>query len=157
MKALVVYYSLTGHTGQVAQAVAKALGCESEAIREPRPRKPGLGYARCGMEATLRLKPRILPLQHDLNQYDTIIVGTPVWGWSMSSPVRSFLTCYQGQLKRVAFFWTSGGPMDDALVRKLEQACGRQAAASLGVLGSAAAAGQFSSEVQAFVSRLLAH
>jgi menaquinone-dependent protoporphyrinogen IX oxidase len=154
MKALVAYYSWTGTTRQVAKAVATGLGCESEEIREPKPRSMGLGFAIAGMQSSMHLRPRILDVQHDLAQYDLVIVGTPIWAWNMSSPVRSFLGRYKGQLKKVAFFWSSGGAMEDKPLAQLEGVCGKKAVAAMGLLAAAVPTGEYMAQVQDFVAKL---
>lgn len=43
-----------------------------------------------------------------LNDYELVILGTPVWAWSVTSPVRTFLIDHADDLPRVAFFATCG-------------------------------------------------
>ena len=38
-----------------------------------------------------------------------VVIGTPVWAWAMSSPVRAYLIATKAQLRDVAFFCTLGG------------------------------------------------
>jgi flavodoxin len=128
MKALVVYFSRSGHTEQVARAVADALHAELEPIGDGTKRRGLIGYLRSGFEAATRRMPDISPPTHDLSQYDLVVVGTPVWNASVSSPVRAFLTRNRGQLKRVAFFCTMGGRGAERAFREMERASGRRPA-----------------------------
>ena len=43
----------------------------------------------------------------DPKKYDLIIIGTPVWAWTTTPAIRTYLT--QNKPKKVAFFCTSGG------------------------------------------------
>lgn len=48
----------------------------------------------------------ILPLLHELQDYDLVLFGTPVWAGHVSSPVRACLDAQRNSLRRVAFFCT---------------------------------------------------
>ena len=37
-----------------------------------------------------------------------VVIGTPVWAFTMASPVRAFLKKYSTQIKCAAFFCTQG-------------------------------------------------
>ncbi len=128
MKALVVYFSRSGHTETVARAVADALHADVEPIADRTSRRGILGYLRSGFEAATRRMPDISPPSHDLSQYDLVVVGTPIWNASVSSPVRAFLSRNRKDLKRVAFFCTMGGRGAERAFREMERASGRRPA-----------------------------
>ncbi|MGZ3295282.1 MAG: flavodoxin family protein [Xanthobacteraceae bacterium] len=106
---LVVFYSRSGKTRRVAEALAEALKCDLEEITEPKPRTGFLGYLRSLLEARRKRPSIIAPNKHDVLSYDLVVIGTPVWAWSLSSPVRAYLMTTAGQLPDVAFFCTLGG------------------------------------------------
>ena len=106
---LVVYYSLTGHTRQIAEAIAAAHNADLEAIEDTFNRDTGLGRPRSAVEGLLGLRSSITPPKHDLGKYDLVVVGTPVWTARLSSPVRAYLSQQRAALERVAFFCTHGG------------------------------------------------
>src|SRR5512143_3196721 len=108
-RTLVVFHSRTGYTRRVAKLVARKLEADVEEIRIVQPIGGPLGYAFCAMEAIAGLTPALRPSRHDPAGYDTVIVGTPVWFWSLSSPVRSWLTEHRIGRARVGFFCTIGG------------------------------------------------
>ncbi|MFO7710637.1 MAG: flavodoxin [Candidatus Woesearchaeota archaeon] len=107
MKTLIIYFSRTETTRKVAEALAKRLKADIERITEPKDREGALGYLRSGKEASLKQLPRINPIKSNPGQYDLVIIGTPVWAFTMASPIRSFLT--PNTLKKVAFFCTMNG------------------------------------------------
>lgn len=106
---LVVFYSRTGTTRRIAQALSEALKCDLEEITESRPRTGFLGYIWSLVEARRKRPSIIAPKHHDVSSYDLVVIGTPVWAWSLSSPVRAYLTATASQLPEVAFFCTLGG------------------------------------------------
>jgi len=112
MKALVVCYSRTGNTRELAQSIARGLGADLDLILA-RERRDGLfGYLRCGYEAKLeRLASITQPTRH-VEDYDLVVVGSPTWSGSMASPVRTYLTRHAQRIQSAAFFATcavSGG------------------------------------------------
>ena len=107
-RTLVVFYSRSGTTRRIAQTLSAALKCDLEEITEPRPRTGFLGYIWSLLEARRKLPSNIAPKTHDVSSYDLVVIGTPVWAWSLSSPVRAYLTATASQLPEVAFFCTLG-------------------------------------------------
>lgn len=106
---LVVYYSRTGHTKQLAQRIADAVGADIEAIADRTNRAGVLGYLRSTYEAVRERQADIAPPSHDPAAYPLVIIGTPIWAMSASSPVRSYLRRHRGALRSVAFFCSCGG------------------------------------------------
>jgi len=134
MKTLVAYYSRTGNTRKLAQAVAAALGAELQEITEPKDRSGFWGYLLAGRDAALKRATPIQPFAADPAAYDLVVVGTPVWAFTMASPVRSFLEAAAGQLKAVAFFCTEGGNGHERTFRQMAALAGRKPAATLVLL-----------------------
>ena len=112
-KTLIVYHSRSGYTRRVARSLARRLHAELEDIRDLRPLEGPLGYAFCAFEALLGITPALQRSRHDVATYDVVVVGTPVWFWSLSSPVRSWLAQHRLGRKRVAFFCTMAGAGDE--------------------------------------------
>jgi len=109
MKNLVVFYSRTGITKEIAVHISEELDCDIEEIFDIKGRKGILGYIKSGIEATFRKTPKIKEAEVDPSDYDLVIVGTPVWAENMASPVRTFLFRNNDKLNRVAFFCTMLG------------------------------------------------
>ena len=105
-RSLVVFYSRSGTTRRIAQALSEALKCDFEQIDEPRNRIGVLGYIRSLMEARWNRPSAIAPIKHEVSSYDLVVIGTPVWAWSVSSPVRAYLMATANRLPEVAFFCT---------------------------------------------------
>ena len=104
LKFLVVFYSRTGTTKRLAEAISIVLKCDLEEIREPESRSGLLGYLRSGKEAAWKEMPRIMKPIKNPENYDVVIIGTPVWSATVSSPVRSYMHENKDKFRRVAFF-----------------------------------------------------
>ncbi|HOX07876.1 MAG TPA: flavodoxin [Planctomycetota bacterium] len=153
MRALVVFYSRTGNTRKVAQALARELGAEAEKINEPETRGGLLGYLLAGRDAALKRLTPIEPLAFDPAAYDLVVLGTPVWAWTMASPVRTFLTEQAAKLKGVAFFCTQGGSGAERAFRQMEELAGRKPVATLALLEKELK-GDFGAKVKEFAKKL---
>jgi flavodoxin len=107
-KILIVYASRTGYTRGIAQALAKRLNADLEEIVSVQPREGPVGYAQSALEALLTLAPAIQPPRKNPASYDLVVIGSPVWFWRLSSPVRTWLMQTDLQHARVACFCTMG-------------------------------------------------
>ena len=106
MKALVVFYSMTGITKEIAVHISEELDCDIEEIFDVKSRKGILGYIRSGIESVFKKMPKIKETKVDPSDYDLTIIGTPVWAENMASPVRTYLSRNNDKLNMVAFFCT---------------------------------------------------
>jgi flavodoxin len=156
-KILVVYYSRTGHTKEVAHHIASACGADIESIVETSKsirRKGFSGYAKCALEAALQLKVPLRKPMRDAKKYDLVVIGTPIWFWSMCSPVRSYITKYRSDFKRVAFFCTCGGGGQEKVLKDLAHLCGRVAVAECAIREHEIVTKQYDHIAAPFIGRL---
>jgi len=107
-KTLVVFYSQTGNTRLVSEAIAGSLDADVEEIKEKGSRAGMLGFLRSGYEAVFRKLPHIEPIHKNPDEYDLVIIGSPVWAGRLSSPVRTYMSLYGDKIKKVAFLATCG-------------------------------------------------
>ncbi|MGO9397165.1 MAG: flavodoxin family protein [Xanthobacteraceae bacterium] len=125
LKILLVFYSRSGTTRAVAQALADALRCDTEEIVVNKSRAGLVGIVRSLGEAIRHQPAQIKPTRFDASSYDLVIVGTPVWAWSVSSPVRAYLINNKSDLPRIALFCTLGNRGDDAAFAQMQQLAGK--------------------------------
>lgn len=104
MKTLIVYYSRDGSTKKVAEELKTLLGAEIEEITEPKGRGGPIGWINSGREASQGTIVPISPTKLDPSGYDLVVIGTPIWAWTVSSPVRSYMVGAKAKLPKVAFF-----------------------------------------------------
>lgn len=60
-------------------------------------------------------KPPLLLLEHRVEDYDLIIIGTPVWSYTVTPPIRTFLEEQKINNKQVALFCCHGGDYGKAI------------------------------------------
>ena len=133
MNPMVVYYSRTGNTEMVAEGLAEALACPVEKVNDGVKRSGLLGWLRSGKQAAKGETSELEPLKHTLGDFDLVIIGTPVWAGTMSTPVKSFLEVHQDALPEVAFFCTAGGDNTTKTFIDMEDCCGQSPVATLAV------------------------
>ena len=131
MRALVVFYSLTGTTRRVAQTLAAELGADLEEIRCSRYRPGFFGFWRAGYASWRSKIPEIVPPTRDPGDYELVAVGGPVWAWNASTPVRAYLMGEATRFPSVAFFVTVGGVGYEKALATMEALASRKPASTL--------------------------
>jgi flavodoxin len=106
MKSLVVYYSRTGNTKFVAEEVAAELGADLEEIVDLKSRNGRLGWLSASRDATGNRITEIAETQRNPADYDLVVLGTPVWAWSPSAAVKSYIAKRDLSGMTVALFFT---------------------------------------------------
>ena len=110
-KVLVVYYSLSGNTKSIAEMIRGKTGGDVFEIETVK--NYPAGYSECIEEAKRELQTRELPALKksppDMSSYDLILVGSPVWWYTVSTPVMRFLKQADFAGKKVSAFCTHEG------------------------------------------------
>jgi flavodoxin len=153
-RTLVVFYSRSGTTRRIAEALAAALKCDLEEITEPKPRTGFLGYIRSLLEARRKRPSIIAPKKHDVSSYDLVVIGTPVWAWSLSSPVRAYLMATASQLPEVAFFCTFGARGSESSFAQMTATVGKKPRAVCAITQREALSGSHVERLLAFAKAL---
>lgn len=105
MRALVVYYSRVGKTKELAEELAKKLGCDMEAVIDKK-KRTGIHMLTSGRDAQKMNLTEIEVPAKDPSNYDLVVVGTPVYSGRVSAPIRTYLTMNKDKIGKSAFFLT---------------------------------------------------
>lgn len=124
-KILVTYYSRTETTKKVATQIAEKLGADIEEIKDTVERKGVKGYLISGRDATLRNLTTLEKSEKNPADYDLVVIGTPIWSWNMSVPVRTYATENKDKFKQAAFFCTMGGSGDERAFKEMGEIIGK--------------------------------
>jgi len=125
-KILIVYYSLTGNTQFIAETLRDTIEAD---ILELRPIKElkadsGTRFMWGGFQSTMKKKPELMDFDINPLEYDLVILGTPVWAWNISPPMRSFLSKFDLTGKNVALWMCHAGDGIKAMIRFKETLSG---------------------------------
>ena len=123
-KALVLYYSQTNNTKAVAEAIASKLGADTELIVAVDPYSGGFEetIARCTKEREEGILPEIEPVKANLDDYDVIFLGYPVWFGTYAPPMGAFIKGANLAGKKIVPFCTFGSGGLDSSIRDLKAA-----------------------------------
>lgn len=111
MKKLIVYFSYTGNTRMIANKIKEKLDCDILEIETVKPYSKDYDTVvndEQNSEASNHL-PEIKQINIDLSDYDTIILGTPVWWYRPCPAIRTFLTENNLDGKTIIPFATNAG------------------------------------------------
>lgn len=126
-KILVAYFSCTGTTEKVADAIAKTVDGKLYRIT------PATAYTSADLDwndkksrSTVEMKtensrPELSGEQIDIKDYDIIFLGYPIWWNLCPRPVNTFLEKYDFSGKLVIPFATSGGSTITNSVKQLQK------------------------------------
>ena len=103
MTYLVVYYSRTGNNRTIAESIANKLSADIDEIVDKKNRQGRLNWLLAGKDSRSG-KLTEIEYQKNPQDYDTIIIGAPIWAWSPIPPLRTYLQEVDLSGKRVAFF-----------------------------------------------------
>lgn len=126
---LVAYFSASGTTARAAKAIAQAVGGDLYEIR------PAVPYTAADLDWTNKksrssvemndpaCRPAIAAPVENMDQYDTVFLGFPIWWYVEPRIVDTFLEGHALAGKRVIPFATSGGSGISKAEKSLETHC----------------------------------
>lgn len=153
MKCLVVYYSRTGITRTVAQYVAEALDADIEELIDTKNRKGPLGFVVAGKDAALKKFVPIEPPKYNPNQYDLVVIGSPVWANTMSSAVRAYLTEHGKEIRSAALLSTTHSSGVEESQRDMRDMLSCEVIAAAGFRQKNVKRGEHIAALDAFISQ----
>lgn len=125
-KKLVAYFSASGVTGRVAKNLAEATDADLYEI------KPEVPYTQADLDwmdktsrSTIEMndetfRPAIADKNANVEVYDTIFIGFPIWWHVAPTIINTFLESYDFSGKTIVLFATSGGSGFGETVAKLQ-------------------------------------
>ena len=115
MKTLVAFFSASGETQKLAQTLASVVDGTLYQIKPERPyTSADLNWQDKHSRSTIEMqdpacRPALAGKVEDIDQYDTIFVGFPIWWYEAPRVIQTFLESYDLTGKTVIPFATSGG------------------------------------------------
>ena len=114
-KKVVAYFSASGVTKCAAERLAKAAGADLFEI------KPAVPYSQADLDWTNKKsrssvemgnpdsRPEIAERMENMEEYDTVFLGFPIWWYVAPTIIDTFLESYDFSGKTIVPFATSGG------------------------------------------------
>jgi len=154
MKTLVIYYSRTGITKKIGQAIASKIQADTEEIIDLKDRKGVWEYLKAGRDAMKRIPAQISVTKNNPDYYDLVVIGTPVWAGNMACAIRTYIGQNKDKIKKLALFCTMGGAGDQKTFTELESLCGKTAVAKITVKTSDAGKPETDARLDEFAKQL---
>ena len=133
MKTLVIYFSRSGFTKTLAAQIAHGCGADIDSVKDFTIREGLIGYVKSLLQAAWHREVHLGKSEYLPGAYELIVLGTPIWCWNMSSPIRSYINQHKGQFRRVALFCTYGGSGQEKVLTDMQRLCGVAPIATLAV------------------------
>ncbi len=110
-KSIFVYFSYSGDNDKLANLLQKKINCETlKLVPEKEYTNSSIKILFQGGNESLKKKcPNLKAYDFNPDNYDLIIIGTPVWAWTLSPVLRSFLANNSFDKKTVAITCTHRG------------------------------------------------
>ena len=126
---LVAYFSASGVTAKVAETLSETIGADLFAIEPKVPyTKADLDWMDKNSRSTLEMKdpasrPEIARVRDNMEEYDTVFVGFPIWWYVAPTIINTFHESYDLTGKTIIPFATSGGSGMGKTNEKLLPSC----------------------------------
>ena len=126
---LVAYFSASGVTAKLAETLSEAIGADLYAIEPEVPyTKADLNWMNKNSRSSVEMKdpasrPAIAGKCDNMDEYNTIFVGFPIWWYVAPTIINTFLESYDFAGKTIIPFATSGGSGMGKTNEKLQPSC----------------------------------
>jgi len=152
---LVLYYSRTGTTATIAKALANRLDADTREISCDRYTGGIFRYLLAGYDSVRGNLPEIEMAELAAEQYDLVLIGTPIWTSHPALPIRTFLDRKPELPARVAVFLTHGGHSPaQTCIDELAELLPVPIEAKLTLNSAQVSGGKFAVDVSEFASEL---
>ena len=104
MKKVFIYYSLTGNGDEIAKILEnKKYDIRKVETNEILPKNFILRILTGGYKAMIKYEDKLMDFDSDIEDYDEIIIGTPIWNNRLSSPINSVLKELKLNNKKITY------------------------------------------------------
>ncbi len=126
-KNLIAYFSASGTTAKIARNMAAASGADLYEIAPAQPyTNDDLNWMNKKSRSSVEMndpgsRPELENHGANIEQYDTVFVGFPIWWYVAPTIINTFLEAYDFSGKKIVLFATSGGSGFGKAVQSLQK------------------------------------
>lgn len=122
-KVLVIYFSQSGNTQKLAKLISDKVGGDFIRIEtiEDYPTEYSKLASFAKKEKDNNSRPELKNLELDLEKYDTIFIGYPIWWYQMPMPMYTFFDTYDFSGKVIIPFNTHEGSKDSGTYEDIKE------------------------------------
>jgi menaquinone-dependent protoporphyrinogen IX oxidase len=153
MKTLIVFYSRTGTTKIVAEALAKELAADVEELKDGDgiDYSGSIGWLKAGRSAFMKVETKLRERRYDPKNYDLVVIGSPTWAGLCPPAIRSYIKKYKHDFRDVAIFNTQGSSRRQRTLDDLKAQLGREPRAELFLPTKEVRQGDFAEKLRLFI------
>lgn len=111
MKTLIIYYSFEGNCELIANKISELTGADILRLK-PKKEKKSKGFSKFiwgGTQVVMKSKPELEEYNVNLNDYDLIYIGTPVWAGTFAPALSTFFSDNVIENKNIALYCCYSG------------------------------------------------
>ena len=115
LKGNIIFYTRTGKTRAIAEAIRELYTYDLQEIIDLRDRSGLLGYISGVIDILFRPITEILPKELNLDSYNLLYIGAPIWGNRFPPAITTFFSTARFSDKKVILFANFGSGMKDSI------------------------------------------
>lgn len=115
MRSLIIYYTKSGNTGLAAHIIKRELKGHVREITDFTTHRSVLDYMFTSLIDSASISPRKL----DIDYYETIFIGSPVWFGSMAPAIKKLIDNMDFKNRNIILFNTTKGIGEDIAIRRM--------------------------------------
>ena len=124
-KKLVAYFTISGQTKNAAEEIAKLLNCDTYEIKPKiKYKSEDLVWGPCRSQTECKdrtIRPELADKNANIKNYDTILIGFPVWCLVAPNVILTFLEAYDFRGKTVIIWGTSWKSLMGNIMEEMKQ------------------------------------
>ena len=121
MKTVVLYYSRTRKTANIAKTLAEEIQADSNEIIDLKDRMGAINYLASSLDALRETKTKINPDKLDLTDYGLIYIGTPTWAAKPAPAIITLIDKCDLKGKDIILFSTMGNSGGKKVIERMKE------------------------------------
>ena len=121
MNKIFIYYSHSGNGDKIANyLMTKGIDIR-KVMAKDLPKSTFGSIMKGGFLATINHKTKLIDFNSDINSYDHVIIGTPIWNSRISCPINTVLSTLDLTNKELTFILYSASGKDNKAMEKINK------------------------------------
>lgn len=121
MNKIFIYYSNTGNGDKIANYLMNKGVDIRKVMAKPLPKSMFGSIMKGGFLATINHKTKLFNFNSNINDYDHIIIGSPIWNSRFSCPINAVLSQIDLTNKELTFILYSASGKDNKAMEKIKK------------------------------------
>lgn len=117
-KVIIIFYSRTGKTRTIAATLRDTFGFHFQEVIDLKDRSGFIGYIGSLIDIFFRPITEIVPKETNFDNYDFLIIGSPIWGNRLPPAITTFFSTARFFGKKIILFINFGSHMKASLFDK---------------------------------------